>query len=116
MNVLNDMVEVIQTKAQRIDLNTDMTVTVDDTIVTVYSRQRMRHRTVSIKIGPSIFTIAVKSEKKSMKFLLEEWNHPGDDFDGLLGFVMSNSYKVNFADLTFSLTHISDYQLKYAFN
>ena len=54
--------------------------------------------------------------KEALVALLEEWNHPGDNFDGLLGFVMSNSYKVKSADLTFSLTHISDYQLKYAFN
>ena len=98
------MVEVIEPNdvsntSQVLDLDTGATVIVGDAELIVYSRKRMKHRGVSVKIGESTFTVTVKSEKKSMKFLIEEWHHPTNTIDGLLGFVMSESYEVIAADI-----------------
>ena len=97
VNVFNNKVVIKESSgstARQINLDTAYTVTVGDAELTVYSRQRMKHRGVSLKIGESTFSVTVKSEKKSMKFSIEKWHHSTNTIDGLLGFVMSKSYEV----------------------
>ena len=96
VKISNQNVKILHHNSiKTLDLEVDRTLVVSDVETTIYSRQRMRHRTVSIKIGPSTFSITVKSEKKSMKFHIDEWNRSVTKLDGLLGFVMANSYKVS---------------------
>lgn len=90
----NDVKILHHNSIKTLDLGVDQTLVFSDVETTIFSRQRMRHRTISIKIGPSAFSITVKSEKKSMKFHIDEWNRSVEKLDGLLGFVMSKSYKV----------------------
>jgi hypothetical protein len=66
-----------------------------DVKIETHSLNKYRRHGVTIQVDNSIFEIQLKEEKESIKFYVDDETHFTDhNLNGLLGYIMTNSYQV----------------------